>query len=330
MRILEPLPAELIEMAVPRAGLISTAEFTQAKISSHRITRQVEAGEISRIARGLYSIKVAAAQCRETVGDHQFQRLLIAYSAVMVAGATAAAAGQSGLVIMGVTGLPTKIRPEITTVSGSATSRDKLYHNRRELPGQVCMINGVKVVSPEVALVQAITGLPRNNAVAVVDSMLRTKLLNLEQLAQVKELLWHRPGAVRVRPWLDLANPLSDSPAETFARLTCLDLGCPPDVLQLEVFDADGMRLARIDLAWALPEGRWLLGEIDGFDFHASREQLRRDRERQNSLVTSQTILRRWSGTDAMNGNLAQDVSIFLDQAGWQPGNYGAITRILI
>jgi len=59
-----------------------------------------------------------------------------------------------------------------------------------------------------------------------------------------------------------------------------LDGGLPEPVLQYEILDRDG-RLWRVDFAW--PDCRVAV-EFDGFDWHSSREALRKDRQKRAAL----------------------------------------------
>jgi very-short-patch-repair endonuclease len=67
---------------------------------------------------------------------------------------------------------------------------------------------------------------------------------------------------------------------ESEARLVMLDGGLPEPVLQYEIVDKDG-RLWRVDFAW--PDRRVAV-EFDGFDWHSSREALRKDRQKRAAL----------------------------------------------
>lgn len=120
--------------------------------------------------------------------------------------------------------------------------------------------------------------------------------------------------------WWDEADARAESPAETFARLNCVDAGVRPDALQLHVHDASGCFLGRVELGWLLPDGRWLLVEVDGVDIHGSPSAIVRDLHRQNDLITASTLLRRYTGTDAMNGRLTSEVATILRSTLWIPG----------
>lgn len=324
MALLTPLPQELFTLAVKRAGYLKSSDLRAAGVTASRVPRLIANGDLTRDIRGLFTVMASAGECRARVGPEQYQRLRAAYGGVLAAGPTAAAAGQSALVIMGAQGLPIHHKSEITLKNGGPSSYDNIFYNRRESYTEAYLKNGVRIVSPRLALAQAVTNLPRNNAVAVMESVVLKKLMDIEGLGAVRKMMHGRHGGSKALAWWNLVDIRAESTAETFARLNCMDNGFPPDAVQLEVFDAQGFFVARVDLAWRLPDGRWLLGEIDGFDYHSDRDALRKDRHRQNQLISQQTLLKRWSGTDAMNNRLATDVRAILKNVNWRPGQVSA------
>jgi hypothetical protein len=88
---------------------------------------------------------------------------------------------------------------------------------------------------------------------------------------------------------LSLVDPLSGSVPESVARCLFVTAGLPAPICQLTI-TSDGRQIARVDFAW--PHVR-LVVEIDGFEWHFSREAFQRDRTRQNDLVLlGWTVLR--------------------------------------
>jgi hypothetical protein len=189
-------------------------------------------------------------------------------------------------------------------------------------------VYGIRTVEPAVALAQAVLESERHTAVSLMDSARRLGVVDDEAFAYAQEWSTGHRGCRRREPWWALSDKRADSPAETVARLRCSDLGVPPDAIQLPIRSAAGSFVARADLAWCLPDGRWLLGEIDGFDYHSSRQQHLSDLERQNRLLTSDVLLRRWTGGHAYSGRLSTDVYILLENAGWKPGQ--SVARELV
>lgn len=154
----------------------------------------------------------------------------------------------------------------------------------------------------------------------MLGSVLHQGFLDLSALDQVRDMLRHRRGSVRALGWFPLASALDESPAETAARLSCLDRGVPPDGQQV-TFTLAGVALARVDLAWRLPGGRYLVVEIDGRAFHSGQEMLADDSARQNGLVgTDRLVVLRYPAAEALGGgSIGPDVAARLTGLGWTP-----------
>jgi hypothetical protein len=115
-------------------------------------------------------------------------------------------------------------------------------------------------------------------AVVAADSALRLGLVRLSELAPMGRT--HGRGAARVRGVHAALDPRSGSVLETLLRLALAEAGLPEPVSQYGVMD-HGHEVARVDFCW--PERR-LIVEADGFAFHSSRDDYRRDRQRMNEL----------------------------------------------
>ncbi|WP_240930373.1 hypothetical protein [Isoptericola sp. BMS4] len=233
------------------------------------------------------------------------------------------ATGAAALALHGVLGLPTDIRPEVTLPDGTSRAGRSTVRVRRLPVRRWDVVRGIPCVTVEDALAQAVPELRRHEAVAVMDSALQGRLITRDGLERAHDAARGRPGAGRTHPWWDEADGAAESPAETWARLSCRDAGVPPDALQLMLVDGPSLHgrfLARVDLAWLLPDGRALIVEIDGQDPHSTPEALFRDRARQNRIVTDRTVVRRYTGTDALRGTVAHEVAAFLRSTTWTPG----------
>lgn len=79
---------------------------------------------------------------------------------------------------------------------------------------------------------------------------------------------------------MELLDPRAESPKETELRVLLIEAGFAPPVPNLEVFDEDGLFVARIDLAYR--EQRIAL-EYKG-DHHRDRAQWQRDLARRRRL----------------------------------------------
>ncbi len=208
----------------------------------------------------------------------------------------------------------------MTFPNGSSRRTQDAVTLRRIRLNRWLTLGDIALVTVPDALAQAVPHLERRHGVAMMDSARNQRGLSAADLRAAHDRARFCAGVRRTHPWWEESDPRAESPAETWARLGCTDAGIPPDQLQLRVLGRDGRLLARVDLAWLLPDGRWLLVEIDGRDEHETPTALFRDRARQNAILTDRTLIRRFTGREAWNGALAAELTALLRTAGWRPG----------
>jgi hypothetical protein len=151
-------------------------------------------------------------------------------------------------------------------------------HRREGAP--LTSYRGRPLTTPSWTAVEVARSLRRSRALATLDAALRSRRCDRPDLVAAAKAQAGRRGIVVVRELIPLARPEAESPMESEARLVMLDGGLPEPVLQYEIVDRDG-RLWRVDFAW--PDRR-LAVEFDGFDWHSSREALRKDRQKRAAL----------------------------------------------
>jgi REase_MTES_1575 len=151
-------------------------------------------------------------------------------------------------------------------------------HRRHGVP--LTSYGGRPVTMPAWTAIEVARSLRRPRALATLDAALRSQTCDRLGLLAAATAQVGRRGIVAVRELIPLARPEAESPMESEARLVMLDGGLPEPVLQYEIVDRDG-RLWRVDFAW--PEQRVAV-EFDGFDWHSSREALRKDRQKKAAL----------------------------------------------
>ena len=197
------------------------------------------------------------------------------------------AVGPCALALLGVQGLPERVVPQAALPGGRALeSRDGIHLRMFDDGMTLVRYEDRYVATPEWALAQAVPELDRGHAVAVMDSALHRGLVTPEILARAHDHARGRRGVARTHAWWELADGRAESPLETWARLDCVDGGVPPDALQVPLVGASG-RSRRGDLGWHLDDGRWVVAEVDGVEFHGVPDAAFADRERHNDLVTA-------------------------------------------
>lgn len=152
----------------------------------------------------------------------------------------------------------------------------------------VVELNGLRVTSP----LRTTWDLGRQRyaepSLAAMDQMLRLGLFSAAELAagvpRFKGMRW----VTVLRTMVAYVDGRAESPPESILRLRWLQAHLPTPVPQLEVFDAEGTFLARLDLA---NEALAFAAEYDGDEWHSSPDQLQHDRERR-ALVEAETPFR--------------------------------------
>ena len=153
-----------------------------------------------------------------------------------------------------------------------------VVHRRDGVP--LTTFQGRPLSTPEWTAVEVARGMERPRALATLDAALRSGKCDMAGLLRAASQQHSRRNIATLRNLIPLARRGAESPMESEARLAMLEGGLPEPVLQLEIIDRDG-RCWRVDFAW--PE-KWVLVEYDGFDYHSSPADLRRDRQKRAAL----------------------------------------------
>ncbi|MGY1820447.1 endonuclease domain-containing protein [Geodermatophilus sp. SYSU D00079] len=188
--------------------------------------------------------------------------------------------GRSAAVLWGVDLTGPRDDVEVTAARDTHQVRvEGLVVRRATLdPAHVRRRDDVPVSSPEATAVRLAAALPRDDAVAAVDQLIATGVVDLEPVRALAART-RGPGSARARDVAALADGRAESPQETRVRLLIGRSTLPPPVAQFRVFDGPGF-VARVDFAW--PDRRVAV-EYDGL-WHAEARQFARDRERLNRL----------------------------------------------
>jgi hypothetical protein len=153
----------------------------------------------------------------------------------------------------------------------------------RELPEEeIVIVDGVPVTSAKRTLRDLLRDADDLTAVWACESALRSGAVSAPELDAVVAEMNGMPCCARVARRRKLVDARSESPAETAARLVIIDARLPPPEPQVEIRDADGQLIARVDLGYREIK---LAIEIDGTALHAAPAAVYNDRWRQNSLI---------------------------------------------
>ena len=148
-------------------------------------------------------------------------------------------------------------------------------------PTEITEVAGCRVTTPLRTAVDLARWLPRLEAVATLDQFLHLGLVDLTAFrSEVPRFAGHR-GAVQLRFAAQVAEPLAESPGESWTRVGLIDAGLPRPRAQIKLFDDDGVLRHRLDLGY----DEVLLGiEYMGVRDHAGLENRARDERRAVSV----------------------------------------------
>ena len=182
-----------------------------------------------------------------------------------------------------------------TDVTGSRPRRPGLICSRLDRAAQAdrapVVRHGQPVDLPEEVLLRAARDLAMLDLVPLVDSALRSGDTTAERLRRFCET--PSPGVRRLRLAVSLADPRAESPWETVLRLFHVLAGIEVEP-QVELFDAEGTFLARVDL---LVTGTDNVHEYDGAD-HRQRDRQRNDLRRERRLAGTPYVRRGFTSED--------------------------------
>ncbi|MFI8527941.1 hypothetical protein ACIGB8_26000 [Promicromonospora sukumoe] len=319
MRPPRKIPPRLLSDAATQEGLVNKAQCDAAGLDKYAVGRLIKAGAWSRVTRCVYDTDPDPVERRRRDDYFEHVRRRAAWAG-MLAVPGGIAVGACALALHRVAGLPARLVPEVARPDGTAAKLGSEVVLRRYRSFPTVRYRGRRIAALVPALAQALPGLARGEGVAVLGSVLHQDFLDLSALDQVRDMMRRRRGSVRALDWFPLASGLDESPAETAARLSCLDHGVPPDGQQV-TFTLAGVLLARVDLVWRLPGGRYLVVEIDGRAYHLGQEMLADDSVRQNGLVgTDRLVVLRYPAAEALSDEgIGPDVAARLTALRWTP-----------
>ena len=202
-----------------------------------------------------------------------------------------ALSGRSALWLLGVDALDGPL--DVTAPrEHRVVARPGLRVHTADLPDdELCVVDGLLVVSAARALLDLARREPRAEAVALGDAVLRSGVATEACLRAALDRSVGLRGVRRARLAVEQLDGRSESPMESRLRLCFRDGGLHVEV-QVDLYDDRG-HVARVDLR---VEG--VLVEYDGRDAHLSPEAFVRERRRQGRLLEAGAVLRRYTAQD--------------------------------
>lgn len=125
--------------------------------------------------------------------------------------------------------------------------------------------DGVLLTSPLRTCFDCARWLSFQDAIAILDSALRLKLVTKKDLVDYADSRTTGCRGVRkARAAADFADGRAQNGGESIARAAMWELGFAAPDLQTEVYEPVEGKKYYLDFSWRLPDGRLIVGELDG------------------------------------------------------------------
>lgn len=188
--------------------------------------------------------------------------------------------GAAAAALHGTQWIPDDVPVELNHVntrapSGVLTRRDALGD------GETQLMDGRMVTTPERTAFDIGRRGAIRSAVVRLDALARATGFKVDDVLSIAKAHPHSPGLRPLEAALDLMDPGSQSPRESYLRLLLIDAGLPRPQTQIPVLGADGMPIAYLDLGW---EEYMVAVEYDGDQHRTDRRQYVKDIRRAETL----------------------------------------------
>jgi len=255
-------------------GVFTRAEALSLGVSRGQLHRLVATGVLERVQPSTYRLTAAPASWNGRVRA----------AAVSCGGAASHRAAAAIWEIDGFENAPV----EITHWNTQRLDRDgaRVHFSTQMHLADITVRDGVPVTGPSRTVLDLFAVLSPKRRIQALDASLRTSLVDLASLEEViaRHSIQGRTGVGRLRVVLEEgygSRAIPDSRWNRMVRQLFDDHGLPPSFFEHEVFDEQGLFVARVDLAFA--EHRVAI-ELDSVKWHLNRESFTRDPRRRNRL----------------------------------------------
>ena len=260
------------ELASAQHSVITRRELLDAGLSPRQIGQRVQAGQLHRYRKGIYTVAGAPATWEQR-----------ALCVVRWAGKGAALAGPSAAALWSFDGFA-KGELHVITPNGASHPDVKLRRCRLD-PADVRIRSAIRVTCIERTLLDLAATAPRR-VEGALDHVLHRRLTVIPRLRHYLEARSRRgvTGGKILKELVDIRDPALapvESLLETRLAAILRRTKIPPPVTQHVVVDDDRF-VARLDFAYPLL--RFGI-EADGFEFHSGRLRWKKDLRRHNQLT---------------------------------------------
>ena len=285
------LMAACLRIAAGQHGVIGRRQAHDLGISKHGLYRLVESGAWRRLRPGVYSLWTPSLP-----QDLWLQRLA---SASLWLGDGAAVSHRAAALISDLDGVEAAPVELTTTGRRRALVPGLTVHGTMALPPEdVVLRKGLRTTSIPRTIVDLAAVVTPETLELAVESALRSGHATVDALMARLDAGPHNQRGCRALRAILGAHPSkpTESALESFVWQILRGAGLPPPHRQHEVRDERRRLVARLDYAY--PEAMLAI-EADGFRYHSSSRDFRRDRAKHNALTRLGWTIYRVTWNDA-------------------------------
>lgn len=245
-----------------RGGWFTRADAIEAGYSDSELRRRLRTGQWSRLSRDVY-VEPAGWPPGEPPWDRELRLHVLRIRAVIDRmGGEAVVSHQSAAVLHRLPGWDLDLtKVQVSRARGRQRSDGIAdVHRTRFEPGELTVVDGLRVVSAARAIVESACVSSYEVGVVLADAALRQRLVTAEALVTSADRHQYWSGSPAARAAARFADGLSESVGESRLRVLMANHGLPRPILQADIRDHDGRLIGRVD--FLLP-GR-LIVEFDG------------------------------------------------------------------
>ena len=231
-----------------RHGLFLRRDFLEAGGTPQALARLVRDQSVHRVRHGAYTSAEQWA-ASDAIGQH----VLTARACLRTARCASALSHVSALAMYGAPlwNLPLDT-VHLTRHDGHPGRREAglAQHGSRLLPEEVFEIDTTPVTSPTRTAIDLASTVDLEHALVALDWFLHERLTTKAQLLECADRMIFCPGSLGTELAVTLADPLVESVGESRCRWLFWQHSVPMPLCQVEVHDATGRLVGRVDFAW--------------------------------------------------------------------------------
>jgi very-short-patch-repair endonuclease len=260
-----PIDESIGRLAGRQRGYVTRVQLLELGLGAEAIVYRVRTGELIRVHNGIYALGHAPQAFRDR-----------AYAAVLACGRAAFLSHGSAASLWGIYD---RWWTPFEVIVETARRRPGIRVHRVALArADVRRHLGIRVTSPARTVFDIAPRLTDKALTRAVNELRIERLLKLEHLAELTTRLPRHRGASRVRPLIETSRgPTRSELEDRFAAFaTRFDL--PP-------FEFNA-RVAGYEVDVLFPAQRVIV-ELDGYEFHGTRQAFEKDRERDATTLAA-------------------------------------------